>query len=103
MTRYGVYTDSGLTTLFADDATYQLANTEESILTKMTISSTTPLNFKTFYVIAASKGFDKTQSEVLAINIYICGFESIVYSTAPAPISATYTSGTGVQNLDHSS
>jgi hypothetical protein len=62
MTRYGVYTDSGLTTLFADDATFQLANTEESISTKMTITSTTQLNFKTFYVIAASKGFAKTQS-----------------------------------------
>jgi hypothetical protein len=78
MTRYGVYTDSGLTTLFADDATFQLEHTEESILTKMKISSTTPLNYQTFYVIAASKGFAKTQSEVLAINIYICGFESIV-------------------------
>jgi hypothetical protein len=54
-------------------------------------------------VIAASKGFAKTQSEVLAINIYICGFESIGYSTAPAAISATYSPGTGVQNLDHSS
>jgi hypothetical protein len=62
MTRYGVYTDRGLTTLFVDDATFQLANTEESIITKMTITSTTQLNFKTFYVIAASKGFAKTQS-----------------------------------------
>jgi hypothetical protein len=96
MTRYGVYTDSDLTTPFADDATFQLANKDESISTKMTITSTTQLNFQTFYVIAASKGFAKTQSEVLAINIYICGFESIVYSTAPAPISATLTPGTGV-------
>jgi hypothetical protein len=41
MTSYEVYTDSGLTALFADDATFHLANTEESIITKMTISSTT--------------------------------------------------------------
>jgi hypothetical protein len=60
MTGYEVYTDSGLTTLFADDATFQLANTEESTLTKMTISSTTSLNYQTFYVIDASKGFAKT-------------------------------------------
>jgi hypothetical protein len=41
-------------------------------------------------------------SYYIPLNIFVCGFETIVASTIPIPIVKVYENGIGIQNLDHS-
>lgn len=68
----------------------------------MTVTSSTALNFQTFYITAENRAYDKSKSAILAINIYICGFEGITSSSTSISITETFAAGIGVKTIDHS-
>ena len=84
----------------SSDATYTLADTSDITKTKVSIVSTSPINFKNIWV--RVKGpYLQTTSQVLEIKIYVCGFETINANTAVTTLTATYDLNSGTQTLTH--
>ena len=97
-TEYEVYDDAALTTPSVSDAIYTLTDLQNPPNTQLDIVSTSLINHKKFFV-RVNSPYLVTLSDVLELNIYVCGFETVIPNTGftPTTIIGTFDLGTGIQ------
>lgn len=69
-----MFDDASLSNPFVNDATFTLTDGLKEATTKLSIVSTSPIYYKTIYLIA-NNSFVTLQSDVLQFDIYVCGDE----------------------------